>query len=266
MEFFRSASLKFFLPVLLVAIVLGLAPVAGAEDEDKPTASVSVDILNQYISRGVAYSEDSAVFQPSMTFGYKGFSLNMWGNFDTDDEVYADGDPNWNETDLTLTYTRELFANFNATFGAVYYAYENADDSVELIFGGAYAFPWLTVGLTAYWEVTHYPGWWIVLDLSRTWDVFCDAKLTTGMSFGYMILNDEDNTLNEQGAEGDYSELHSSQVYASLAIPFAKYFTISPKVALHFPLTDNAADRIEAVSVDEKEVHVVGGINIGMSF
>ena len=71
------------------------APVPGAANpeqpaaEDKPTASAGVDVLSQYVWRGFALSRNSAVLQPSVTVGYKGFSVNVWGTFDTGENAPA---------------------------------------------------------------------------------------------------------------------------------------------------------------------------------
>ena len=58
---------------------------APKEEEPRPTASVYVDFLNQYVWRGYALSDahKGMVIQPSVTASYRGFSLNVWGNFDT---------------------------------------------------------------------------------------------------------------------------------------------------------------------------------------
>jgi len=57
---------------------------ADQEENERPTLSADVAFLSQYIWRGYELSKDSLVIQPSVTVAYKGFSLNLWGNFDTD--------------------------------------------------------------------------------------------------------------------------------------------------------------------------------------
>jgi hypothetical protein len=115
------------------------APVPGAANpeqpaaEDKPTASAGVDVLSQYIWRGFALSRNSAVLQPSVTVGYKGFSVNVWGNFDTGENappsLTTRKGANWNETDFTLGYSREIYKNdwlkaLTVNVGCIYYAYD----------------------------------------------------------------------------------------------------------------------------------------------
>lgn len=75
--------------------------------EEKPSASADMAIFSKYVWRGYELSDDSIVFQPSATVGYKGFSMNLWGNLDSDfddmDTVTNDK-TEWTETDLTLSY------------------------------------------------------------------------------------------------------------------------------------------------------------------
>jgi len=104
-------------PCALAAEEKPLAPGEGTtvaeadkEDVDRPTASLDVAFLSQYIWRGYGLSRDSLVIQPSVTAGYKGFSLNLWGNLDTSFQGGKDyagdykDDSKWNETDMTFSY------------------------------------------------------------------------------------------------------------------------------------------------------------------
>ena len=79
-----------------------------AAEEAKPSASADIGVFSKYVWRGYELSKDSAVIQPSLTVGYKDFSFNLWGNLDTD--VYSDpqGQSQFNETDMTLSYARVL--------------------------------------------------------------------------------------------------------------------------------------------------------------
>ena len=93
-------------------------PLEAAPAEETLTASLSLDVLSQYIFRGVAYSADSVVLQPTLTAGYKGFSVAVWGNLDTNEKLYR-GREMWNETDLTISYAREIITNLNGTVGYI---------------------------------------------------------------------------------------------------------------------------------------------------
>ncbi len=60
------------------------APAAPAAPAPDVTGSVVFTGLNRYIFRGAELSTKSLVLQPSVTVNYKGFSINYWGNLDTD--------------------------------------------------------------------------------------------------------------------------------------------------------------------------------------
>jgi len=129
-------------------------------------------------------------------------------------------------------------------------------DSFEVFGGISYAFPWVTVGVTGYREVSHSPGWWVQMDLSRNFPLPCyGLSLDLGASLGYLVLED-----------GNYSEFHAGQLFGSLNIPLGKYFTVSPRVGVSFPLSEGARKEIETVSWDGEGTHVFGGIRVSAAF
>lgn len=240
-------------------------------DKDKLGVILSTDFLNQYVSRGIAYSNDSMVIQPSVTASYKGFSINVWGNIDTYQRSQIQSlkhEPAWNETDFTLSYSCELAENFTMTLGDVYYQYRNLKFDGNEVFGGMqYTLPWFIVSFTTYKEVTHTPGWWMQLDFLKSVPLpYHGMSLDLLASFGYQILDDKDTVLNLQGKLGSYSEFHSGSFQASLKIPVYKCMTIAPKIGVAFPLTGASSSFIEANSSDTESVHVFGGMNISAAF
>jgi hypothetical protein len=266
------------------------APVAAAPEEQKPFFSFSTDILNQYIFRGAAQSRNSAVIQPSASATWYGFTVNIWGNFDTtrhsnnpfmplpEGQV---GNAKWSETDVTVSYTKEICKNFSVTLGNVYYGLQqpiSAFDQDELFGGVSYTFPWLTVAFTTYGEVTHTVDVWLQLDLTKSIpvDMLCKgATLDLGASFGYLILLHDNNVLSLTGSSlnpptpldvGSYSNFHTAQLTADIKFPIGKYLTIAPKIGLWLPLTDAASNYLEANSLDKQSVHVYGGINLTATF
>ena len=84
------------------------AVAAKEEPETKPYFSGAAAGLSQYIFRGYELSKDSIVIQPSLTVGYRGFEATLWGNLDSNDKYTKADKANWNETDLTLSYTYDF--------------------------------------------------------------------------------------------------------------------------------------------------------------
>lgn len=281
MEAKRSWGMRGVLMVVLCAWLLSGGSIAKAqyeapqeaqkEEEAKPTASASVDFLNQYVWRGYALSDDrkGMVIQPSVTVSYLGFSLNVWGNFDTYDRnpVGPELGPAWNETDITLSYTRELVKDLNGTLGMIYYALDKVDDSFEVYAGLSYTLPWFTVGVTGYREISHYPGWWVMLDLSKNIKLPCyDWSIDLGGNFIYQASDDQGAYPNPPNFDEPYSNFHAGTLTAAINFPIGKYLTISPKVGYSFPLSGHADDLIEGLSWDNDSNHVYGGLRITASF
>ena len=156
------------------------APAPEIKEPEKPealTGSVTADILSQYIFRGVAYSRDSVVMQPSFTLGYKGIAMNVWSNFDTC-ELNRFGLKKRNsrravinEVDFTVSYSREVYPGLTLTGGFIYYYLSNNTsryDSQEIYGGFSYKFPWFEVGFAAFREVGHFPGTYLQWYVTRS--------------------------------------------------------------------------------------------------
>lgn len=276
MKDFRKVKSCVAMLLLLFGFFMLVGPVMADEaeksappEEEKPTASLSVDFLNQYIFRGVALSKDSAVIQPSITAGYKGFSVNVWGNLDTSEHNPFTGNTSpgakWNETDFTFTYTHELFCKgLNASVGGVYYSL-NPLDTFEVFGGLSYALPWLTAGVSVYRDIAHFPGTWIQIDLGRNFVLpWYGMNVDLGASFGYTISDDVGS--NPDQSTGHFSDWTSCTLSAGLNVPIGKYIVISPKVGFATPLSADAADRIKGLSWDGRENHVFGGLRVAASF
>ncbi len=249
-----------------------------------PSATFSADILSQYIFRGLANSKGSAVIEPSATVTWNGFSASVWGNFDTSRHsnngflslpAGQAGDPKWSETDFTVSYTKEICPNFSILVGNIYYGLQPplqtpfGQDADELFGGVSYAFPWFTAAFTVYGEVIHSVDEWFQFDLTKSIpvDMLCKgATLDLGASFGYLILNHDNNILNLSGTAGSYSDFHTCQLTADVKFPINKYLSISPKIGLWLPLTDAASNYMQANSLDSDSIHVYGGINLTATF
>jgi len=237
-------------------------------DEDRPELSADAAFLSQYIWRGYGLSKDSLVIQPSVTASYKGFSLNLWGNLDTcyAAEPYKD-DAKWNETDLTFSYGHS-FGIVGLEAGFIYYALEGLDDSKEF---------YLSLGLdtilaptlTVYREISKLQGWYINLGLSHSFELPYDMTLDLAGTVGY-YKSDNDSMVeynSDLSATGErFSGLHDGLLSVGLNIPFWKYFTVTPSIAYASPLSHQADNELQALSLDQKANHVFGGVTLSMAF
>jgi len=273
------------------------APAAEQPAEDKPTASVGVDMLSQYIWRGIALSRNSVVFQPSVTIGYKGFSLNIWGNLDSGEYCrFLGRNPKrgvkWNETDFTFGYSRDLYTgtaikSISANAGVIYYALDSAfnpqGDSFEIYWGLATDVNWFKLAATVNKEVLHYPGWWLTLGISRLfelpWKIQDNNNLSieVGHNFIFLFSNDAAAYPDPSNPNLDtaFSGPLAGQLYANFNIPVHKYVTLTPKVGFWYAAGGKSTDLIgnggsqkymTGLSWDRQHNHVYGGINATFAF
>jgi len=169
----------------------------SAEPEEKPTGDFTVTAMSQYFWRGYELSRNSIVIQPSMTLGYKGFSANIWGNLDTKpySPAAASYSGTWNETDLTLSYSKTL-GLFNVGGGYIYYSLASLnkdaadrDDSQEL-FATVSLNILLSPTLTLYKEIDHYRNWYFLLGVSHVFELNKMVSLKLAATASYLLSTD----------------------------------------------------------------------------
>ena len=241
-----------------------------ASEEERPTIGADLGFYSAYIWRGFALSNNSIVVQPSITAGYRGFGMNLWGNLDTD---FDDGNPmtddkkEWTETDFTLSYDRS-FGPINAGVGYIYYGLDGIDDSEEFYVSiGADVI--LAPTFTVYREFAHYPGWYFLFGISHSFELPNGWSLDLGASGSYYAYDDDAMVEIDDFGNATmkkYKNFHDGVVSAGLTIPVGKYFTIAPTLSYSFPLSHEADNFIAAGSMDNKSDHLYGGINFSMAF
>lgn len=260
------------LAISLVLILTFFSTLPAVAEDEKPTADLSVSVLSAYIWRGQELSKNSAVVQPSMTMGYKGFSTNIWGNLDTDPYSTTAGVDNpskWNETDLTLSYAKS-FGILNAEGGYIYYGLDGADDSEE-VFLTLGLDTLLSPSLTAYRDVGTYPHWYFLLGVSHSFKVTEKVSLDLSASASYLKSKDSDDypEINNSGTStgNKFENFHDGVISASLPISVAKYITVTPVVSYTFPLSDDAGDEMKWRSKKgNDDMFVYGGVTVSMAF
>ncbi len=267
------------------------APVPGAANpeqpaaEDKPTASVGVDVLSQYIWRGFALSRQSAVLQPSVTLGYKGFSVNVWGNFDTSENAPAFLTPRtgakWNETDFTFGYSREIYKNdfikaLTLNLGGIYYAFDTTlypqGDSFELYYGLAADFEVFKLAVMGNTEVFHYPGNWLTVGISRVFELpYYKATLELGNNYIFLFSRDyrrlsEHSPLPIRPAPKPFPVLWPGSSMPPSPFRSISTSSVAPKVGFWYGLGGNSTQLLKFGSWDAQQNHVYGGVNVNFAF
>jgi hypothetical protein len=250
--------------------------------EEKPTGDFTTAILNQYIWRGYELSRNSTVIQPSSTLGYKGFSVNVWGNLDT--KAYSPTNASypgtWNETDMTLSYSKTM-GLFTVGGGYVYYSLASLNrdlpdrnDSQELFITASFN-TLLAPTVTIYKEIDHYRNWYFLIGISHVIDLNKMVSLKLAASAGYLLSTDADTypKYNNGAATTEkFNNFHEGTVSASLPIKVTDRITITPTLSYIFPLTNDAKDEMKGfgikgtVPLERDSSFVVGGIMAGFSF
>ena len=242
----------------------------ATEKPNRPEFSGSVEMYSQYVYRGLGLSRDSVVFQPSMTVSYKGFSANLWGNFDTNERNPSGRtNPNrnaakWNETDFIASYSREVLKNLTLSGGIKYYVLDSnnaPNDTLEVFGTVVYKFPWFDVGFQAWWDVANLPGWYL------RWDVRKNIKLPIQMKWlasnpsldlmagwSALLSNDRSGFPTEDGSF--YRSMHAGVIEAGLNLPVHKHVTITPKVVYWYALGGQSTYTIRTLSWDGVQNHI----------
>lgn len=253
---------------------------AAEKKADKPEFSGSVDMLSQYVWRGIALSRGSVVFQPSMTVSFKGFSANIWGNWDTNEsnpygliKPYRNA-AKWNETDFTFSYSKEVLKNLTLTGGVIYYALDSnnsAYDSFEVFGGVAYKFPWFDVGFQVFKEVANLPGWYLTWNISKSitlpieWKILAD-KPTLDLMAGWSAELSNSKLAYPTESGGFYRSMHAGILSAGLNLPVLKHITVTPKVMFWYGLGGQSTYTLRALSWDGGHNHILGGVSVSTKF
>jgi hypothetical protein len=258
--------------------------VVPAEPEEKPTGDFTVTAMSQYFWRGYELSRNSIVIQPSMTIGYQGFSANIWGNLDT--KPYSPANASytgtWNETDLTLSYTKTL-GLFNVGGGYIYYSLAplnkdaaDRNDSQEL-FATVGLNTLLSPTLTLYKEIDHYRNWYFLLGISHVVELNKMISLKLAASASYLLSTDADTYPKFDGkalpTADKFSNFHDGSVSASLPIKATDRITITPMVSYIFPLTGAAKDEMKGLGLkgsaspaERDASFLCSGVSVSFSF
>lgn len=270
---------------------------AAAPAEEKPTGDFTVAVLSQYIWRGYEMSRNSIVIQPSATVGYKGFSVNVWGNLDTKPYFSGTGATSypttWNETDFTLSYTKNL-GLFNLGVSYIYCSLPalNKDapdraDSQEF-YATVSLNTILSPTLIAYKEISHYRNWYFLFGLSHAFELNNVVSLKLAASASYLLSTYADAALFNAGAgyggypkfDGNYqatdekfNNFHDGNVTVSLPVKATGYLTITPTISYVFPLSDDAKYEMKgsgmkgtATPADRDSSYIYGGLTASLSF
>lgn len=258
---------RIFLVFTLIIAVFVTAISSEAEEKKELSGEVSVSALSQYIWRGQELSRHSMVLQPSFTLNYKGFSANIWGNWDSD--PYFKGKSHWNETDYTISYENE-YRVLNYGVGYMYYDMVDEKNSQEV---------YLKVGLnvllsptfTVFKEVGNDLYTYFLIAVSHSFPLSKRLELSLSASAGYLLSNDAEE-YPEIGNNGEatskkFKNFHDGTLTVSLPFSVFENFTVTPTLSYTFPLCGEARREMKFFSMTGHDSNFLyGGLIFAYSF
>jgi hypothetical protein len=239
----------------------------GAEEKKDFSGEVSVSALSQYIWRGQELSRHSMVLQPSFTLGYKGFSANIWGNWDS--APYFKGKSHWNETDYTLSYENE-YRLLNYGVGFMHYDMVDEENSQEVCLKlGLNVL--LNPTLTVYKEIEHDLYTYFLFAVSHSIPLSKRLELSLSASAGYLVSDDavEYPEIDKHGQETGrkFKNIHDGTLTVSLPYVVFENFTITPTLSYTFPLCSEARREMKYFSMTGHDSDFLyGGLIFTYSF
>jgi len=274
-------GLRYMAVMTVIVLALSAGMVFGEEqkppEEPKVTGSFATGFLSQYVFRGFELSSRSLVIQPSVTLSYRGFNLNLWGNYDshqTTTQSFVPDNPgkaSWNETDLTLSYTYAL-DKWSFTGGYIYYGTNYFPQAQELFLSVGYDIITKPV-LSVYQNIANYPATYLNLALSHSFPVYKDISLDLGASF-WALFGQSGFWKTYESSTGAYtgskfSNLLSGMLSAGVTIPIVKNFSVQPVLQYWFPLSSDARKTVGGVPYSPAgniDNTVVYGLNATFTF
>jgi hypothetical protein len=246
---------------LIAALALGSAVAASAParaEEVSGEGTFSAAVASRYVWRGQTLSE-GIVVQPTVGVTLGGFSANLWGNVDFDNDEQDDDGIVMNETDMTLSYTMPV-GPVSVTGGMIYYDFDGGD-TTELYLTCAME-TLLNPSLSLYYDIDDGDGGFAVLAVSHSFPVG-PVALTAGASLGFN-LGDAAMGLDEDGE--DFTGLYYGEVSLATSIPLSKHVSTDLRIAYSTALGDDGEHAIEAISVDGKKDIFYGSVAITAAF
>lgn len=267
----------------LVKTSMALAAVAGiigfgaaradeaAEAEETIMDAVSldlgVDIYSHYVWRGMLLTDDP-VIQPSVTLGFAGFALNVWGSIDTTDlNEGGAGGPTYRmqELDYTLSYDITVADLVNLGVGYIEYTFPGTGlERTSEVYASVGLDVILAPSLTVYWDFDEIEGFYANFSIGHTFELTESLGLSLGASLGW---GDKNYFEGYFGAWADpESSLADYSFSASLDYAVNDNFSISFILAYSDFVETDVAEAAEAGYYNDDEASIYGGVSFSYSF
>ncbi|NQT53609.1 hypothetical protein HQ576_16245 [bacterium] len=248
--------------VLVMAMAcLAVAPQARAEEAEAAkdwSAELTLDYYSKYVWRGILLTDDS-VFQPGVSFGWKGLSVSVWGNMDLTD--VNGNDTEVNEVDYTVAYEREV-GPLTLGVGTIFYDFPNTDfASTQEVYASVGVNCLLSPTLAVYRDIDEVEGFYVTLGVSHSLEkvIAFSENVTMGVDLGAEVSwGDKDYNLGYFGV--DDSGFNALTLSASLPIAIGEHVSVTPGVNWSTLIDSD----IQASTDDDDNFWA--GVSVGFSF
>jgi hypothetical protein len=243
--------------VLLMIVLLLPLFVFAEEEEEKEKDGIKFEasgaFFSHYMWRGLRLNE-GGVFQPSLTVERKGFSANLWANYQFDDPQ------RWTEVDFTAAYGGEK-GKINYEVGFVHYGLNEGLDSDE-IFGSLGHSDCLNPSFKVFVDVNAGEGAYLQAGLAPSVPLGKEFSLNFKAYAGYVVKN---SYMGLNDGEREFSNFYNADFQTSLTIPLRKGFSLEPMAGFSTALSRNARQAIKNDSVVSKGETIYGGVTLTFS-
>lgn len=267
--------ITFSVATLMVAGIAGAQQdnvMVGQVPENDPAqteVTAEVALVSSYVWRGQVYN-DGFVAQPQLTVAKNGFSINVWGNYDLEDNL-EDNSSKFSELDVSLAYTLPLNINdFAIDIGLINYNFPNSDvaETTTELFAGAtlLTFQDLFVpSVTLYGDIDEASGIYLLFDVVAPIDISEYFGLEAGVSAGWGDSSYNDFYFADQNGNNKRDKgFNDYNFYANANYEIMENLTAS--LNLTYTLLEGGQIRNSADDIYESDEKFWGGVNLAYDF
>lgn len=250
-----------------VALVVVLAAAMGSWAAE---AGLDLGAYSHYVWRGQVLN-DEPVFQPSLTVsGPCGLSFNTWANMDMTDNLDNEGE--FNEVDLTVSYSRDMGERLGLELGLVDYVLKTAENTAELYLV-AEADILLAPSIKLFYDIDEVQDFYAQVAIGHSLDLVADKlTLDVGVSLGFGGADYNEYYFSFSPAEGeegdaivnDSAAMNDLNLSAGLTYACSDTLSLAGNVQYVTLLDSDIEDGAEAVYGEKDAVY--GSVTLSRSF
>ncbi len=258
---------------LILMLTVCVAPPAFGQDGEHAAGAVSgaagavsgevsIDLGSHYVWRGLRLSH-GLVSQAAIDAEFGRWGAGIWSNYDPHEYPIESGSRRQvTETDVTLWYGRPWGPGV-ATGGLVYYGQRGGPDTTELFVAYELDVPFAP-SATLYADVDEGDGAFLVLAATHSLGIAGSIALDLGVEAGLNLKNSAMAT-DEEGAA--FVGPYHAEIWTGGSIPLGRGLSLTPRLAVTFPLGHRAGDAIAWSGYDgETRTCVYGSVGVTAGF